>query len=602
MTRAESAVLAAVAAVAASAAASLVLAAAGLHQAAPVVTAVILVATAALVVRQWRTTDRDRTGALLALGAVALGLAMYAPAFPYGSSDRDAGVYAYATYAIARTGSYDVPDPLGALPPGSTLNPILDGQRVPGLHPHGATARPGFFLVEPSLAATAQRVAGDAGRRALNPLTGALALAALALAVRRLASPLAGALAAALLAAGMLVVWQAKVPGPEMLALLGVAGTLLAAATGRDATAGTLTSFVWLTRPEGFLVVLLGLGAGATRRRYVAGLVAALPLPCWQTYAVAGDYATRNGIPPWPLLLVLGGGALATAELVRRGTVRLPDPARWLVPATVAFLALLLLRQALAPDPEPLRPGAAAGGYPPFTIGRVAGLVTWPAIALAVAGIGHVSRTRRWLLLAPALLGAPYLVDPRISPDLMFWGRRFVPLLVPGLAILAAVGATRLKRVFAVPLVAVALVVPLAQSLPLRSHREYAGTLDAARAAAAASGGEQAVYLWVRPSASCCEDAAYLFAGAVWLRYGKASMTVAAGEAEAQARAAAALPQRWPVLVVADGTAPPFAGLTEVAHHAFTTSVWERGGLDRPDAARPVPVEFTVWRYAATPP
>ena len=592
MTRPERAVLAATGAVAASAAVSLVLAALGWHAAAPYLCALVVLGFVATV-----RGERDRTGALLALGALALGLVMYAPAFPYGSSDRDPGVYAYATYAIARTGSYDVPDPLA----GTGLKAVRTGQRVAGVHPRGDTARPGFFLVEPALAATLQRVGGDAARQAMNPAIGALALAALALAVRRLHSTEAAALAVALVAGSMLVVWQAKVPGPEMLAQLGVAGTLLAAATRREASAGALTAFVWLTRPEGVAAVLLGLAAAHRNRRYVLGLAVATPLALWQTYAVAGDYAARNGIPPLPVLLAAAGGVLAVAELARRRGLRAPGP-RVLAAATVAFLAVLLVRQWLAPDPPPLVPGVAVPGYPPYTLTRIAALVSWPAIALAVVGVAAAARQRRWLLLAPALLGAPFLVDPRVSPDLMFWGRRFVPFLVPGIAVLAAVGATRLRRIVAIPLVAVALAVPYSQSVPLRRHREYAGTLDAARVLAGVSRGEQAVYLWVHPPGACCDQAGYLFAGAVWLRYGKASMRVTLPEAEEQARLAAALPQRWPVLLVADGTAPPFAGLVPVLHHAFTTPEWERGGLTVPDTARERRVEVTVWRYAPTPP
>jgi hypothetical protein len=606
VTRAEAAVLTAVAWVAAAATASLVLAVAGVHEAAPYAAAALLLAALVTGTRAVRRAAPDRTGALLVLGAVALGGVMFAPAFPYGSSDRDPGVYTYATYAIARTGSAYVPDPLAHPPPG--LDPILDGQRVPGVHPTGDTALPGFFLTEPAFGATFQRIAGDLGRRLMNPLAGVVALAALGLFVRRLAGPLAAAIAVVVLAGSMIQVWQARVPGPEMLAQAGVAGALLAAALAREsrtaaALSGALTTFVLVARPDGVLAVLAGVAFGWRSRHYLLGLAAAAPVALWQTYLVAGDYAARNGIPPWPVLLALVALAAAGAEAFRRRP-RVPGPAL-LLGLTIAFLALLLLRQLLAPGPPPLRGGYAPKGYAPYTLSRIAGLVTWPALALAVAGVHEAARRRAWLLLVPALLGAPYLVDPRISPDLMFWGRRFVPMLLPGVVVLAAAGAAAAVRTRrAAPLAALALgaavALPYTQSVPLLGHREYDGTRAAVAVAAAASHGEQAVYLWVRPRAECCDEPAYLYAGAVWLRYGKASMTVHPDDAEAQARAA--LPLGWSVLVVAEGTAPPFAGLTAVAHDRRVVPVWERGGLTRPDAARHPVVELTVWRYSATAP
>jgi hypothetical protein len=633
-TRAETGVLAAVAYVAWLACGSLLLAVTGHHStpaaAALAVTGATLAITAAL--RAGRGTTPDRTGALLVLGAAVAGAVMFAPAFPYGSSDRDPGVYAYDAYAIARTGTVHVPDPLADLPAGSTLRPILDGQRVPGMHPErGGTALAGFFATEPALAATAYDLGGGGALRLLGPLLGALALAAFGLAVRRAAGTLAGALTIALLAGDMLDVWQAKTPGPEVLAQAFVAAALLAAVlatslTGRARTAaaalaGALTTAVWVARPDGVLAVGLGAAlaalAYATRRRgvaaYLAGLALPLPLAAWQAYGLAAAYVARNGVPRPATLLGGAAGLVIVAALARAA----PAPDEGYVArvahhvaavAAVTFAGYLLLRQAAAPPPQPLQPGSAPLGWAPYTLWRIAKFFTWPGIVLALGGVVALTRppatARRWLLLAPALLGATYLVDPRNSPDLMFWGRRFVPTLVPGLAILAAAGIAALwqrpvaRRALGVALAVVAVAVPYAQSLPLRTHREYGGTLAAATAAADASRGQQAVYLWVRPGAGCCESPAYLFAGAVWLRYGKASMTVSPAEAEAQAAAAAALPQRWPVLVVGEGAVPPFAGpLTAVGHHVAVVPVWDRGGMRPPLRARQVRVEFTVWRY-----
>jgi hypothetical protein len=577
MTRAEATVLGAAVAFAWAAAVSLVLAAAGVHEAAPYVSLLGLAALAPAA-----RAERDRGSALVVLVAAAVGTLMYVPAYAYGSSDRDPGVYAATTYAIARTGSFYVDDPLAHVP---GLEPTVDGQRLPGLHPHGhSDVLPGFFLTEPSLGATFERAGA---RRLMNPLAGIVAVAAFGLAVRRKAGTGAGVLTVLLVAGTMPQVWQAKVPGPELLAQLGVAGALLAATTRAYTRSGLLTAFVWLARPDGVLLALLGLVAGRRHAAYLRGLALGTPLALWQTYALAGDYATRNGIPPWPLL-----GAAAVAAWLA-GPLALRVLRRHAFAIAVVLVAALLVRQWLAPEPPPLVAYRAVKGYEPYTLSRIAGLVTWPAIVLALLGV-RAARRRAPLLLVPVLLAAPYLVHPRVSPDLMFWGRRFVPLLLPGIAMLAAYAVSR-RRVLAI-LAAVAVVVPYTQSWPLRSHDEYGGGLAAARAAAEVSEPD-AVYVWVRRREPCCDQAAYLFPGLVWLRHGRPGFTVLPEDAALQANLAT---HAGPVYVVADGPEPPFPGLAPVTRYQATLDVWERGGLDRPDRARQVAVDFTVWRYAST--
>lgn len=630
VTRAEAAALAAAGLVVWCAVGALCLAAHGLLSpgAAWVVFATGLALATGTGIYAARRAERDRAGALTLLGALLLGLVMYAPAFPYGSSDRDPGVYTYDTYAIARTHTLHIPDPLGHLPATSTVHPVLDGQRVPGMHPERAgTALAGFFATYPALDALVYDVAGHGGLGLAGPLLGALALAAFGLAVRRATGVLGGALAVALLGGNMLVVWQAKIPGPEVLAECCIGAGLLAAvaaaATGNRwaaTAAGVLTGAVWVVRPDGVIAVVAGVLLAAyvvaTRGRnagaYLLGLAGLVPLAAWQTYGLAAAYSRRNGIPPLAPVAAFAVLVFAVAGLARRVRWRPSERAVHAMRATttigaVAFVGVLLLRKALAPDPQPLVPGGRALGWDPYTMYRVAIFITWPGVLLTLGGVAALTRPplrlARWLLLLPAVLGAVYLVYPHNSPDLMFWGRRFVPEVVPAFAVLGAAGLAALnrgvlRRAVAIGLGAIAVAVPYTQSLPLRSHHEMAGLRAAAQVVAAASGDQQAVYVWVRPGAGCCNEPAYLLAGTVWLRYGKATYTVAPEEAATQAAAAAGLPQHWPVYVVGDGTVPPFDGpLTPVLHHVLYVPVWERGGLRRPDHAQRARVEFTIWRY-----
>ena len=62
------------------------------------------------------------------------------------------------------------------------------------------------------------------------------------------------------------------------------------------------------------------------------------------------------------------------------------------------------------------------------------------AVAALVVGVRARWSAARWVLVLPGLVIAPVLIwEPRIAPDLMWWGRRYVPMVVPTLLLLAAV-------------------------------------------------------------------------------------------------------------------------------------------------------------------
>ena len=69
---------------------------------------------------------------------------------------------------------------------------------------------------------------------------------------------------------------------------------------------------------------------------------------------------------------------------------------------------------------------------------------TWPGLLLALAG-GAALVLRRWvahawIVLTPVLTLLPlYLWHLHNSPYLMWWGRRFVPIMVPSLILLISV-------------------------------------------------------------------------------------------------------------------------------------------------------------------
>src|SRR6266545_4422699 len=96
----------------------------------------------------------DRGGLLLVAGLTLVAGLLFFPGFPYGTGDKDPGVYVEHGIAIARTGSYALDDP------------TLDRSRIPSVTRYS----PG---------------AGFTGLANVAPLAALLAVLALALLVRR---------------------------------------------------------------------------------------------------------------------------------------------------------------------------------------------------------------------------------------------------------------------------------------------------------------------------------------------------------------------------------------------------------------------------------
>ncbi|MGF7233547.1 MAG: hypothetical protein ACQSGP_01100, partial [Frankia sp.] len=255
---------------------------------------------------------------------------------------------------------------------------------------------------------------------------------------------------------------------------------------------------------------------------------------------------------------------------------------------------------------------------------------------LALGGLGLVALRRwsagLWVLATPAgLLLALYAWHTRNSTQLMWWSRRYVPTVLPGVLILVAIAVGAALMALAArrwtgrllvggpALAAAAGLVGffLTTSLPLRHHDELGGsfaiTRQLAALAAPASGAAPApgaapstapgVFLW--PREPCCYSATDLFAGAVWVGRGQQSALLPADGT------------RWPayvgqfvhgfpgspIFVVGAGTARPrLPGrrLTVARRFVTTLPLWQVSDTARPNHAVQVPVDFTVWRLVGT--
>jgi hypothetical protein len=636
--------------------ASLVLATAGVHTLVGVL-AVSLVAGAALVVLVIRLPGRpplrvDALGLLLALGVGLVSAAFAFPGFPYGVVDKDPGVYVVHGQAIARDGSLTYDDEVVErdLP----VTEYTPSARFPGIW-HDAddptTIRPQFFHLFPALLATADDLAGTRGLNNVNSALAVLATMAVALAVRRAFGLAAGGAAGILLATNVLQVWQAKYPTTEVLAQLLLGLALLAAALALETRwrppaflAGLFLSLTFLARPDGVLLVLGGLGAAAAivafagwDRRigwFLAGIAVALPhaaLQAWRwnrVYSDANDVPTARTFVALVVLLAVGVGlwhfvARRPAEALGQRAVECVGGRRLQVAAgvvltagTVVFLWYLWNRETfLGQDLLPYN-DVEIRSYDEINLLRLTWFISLPAVVLLCAGVLVLGvrrwRAVQWLVVLPTVALLPvYLWSARISPRLMWWGRRYVPSALVGMLILVAVALAfawayrgRWWPVLsaAATLAFVGLVVFYgSQALDVRPHRELGGTAGAVQAIADLSGDQQGVYLWAFADDEVTTPGRDLGA-AVWLAHDQISVLLPRRDEAGAVRAVEAYREAYPdqpVFVVTPGDDPPPGELAEVSepvHRLLQTfPMWDETTLSRPVEAGLYGIDLTVW-------
>jgi hypothetical protein len=588
----------------------------------------------------------DKGGLAAVLGCGLLALVMFLPGFSYGVSDKDPGGYVAHAVQIARGGSYSFTDPALADPdlPVTLTSP---GARFPGIwvrNDRTGLMVPQFYHLWTSLLATAYDVAGYGGITAATPLVGVVAVMVLVALLRRVGGVAAAWIGGVLIATNMLQVWQAKYPTSEVFAEAVFVGALFAVVVAAQErwrpaalVAGALAGVGFLNRADGWLIVMLAaavLAVLAVSRRAdgevawgAAGLGLVLPYALWQAYAAARTYTLGNGVPGLRktvlLLALLAIGAVAGRAVLRRpvawlletaGRQRFQRIAGFLVCAFFAvLLAVGFLRPWLFGADHFSYQGKVFRSYDEQNMRRLSWFFTVPGFGLAGLGLAVVAlrrwRTAAWAVVVPTLLLLPvFAYKAHNSTRLMWWARRYVSNVLPGVIVLMALAlgfafawVWRGRRPLRVPalLAAAALTaVFLSQSLPLRSHDEWHGSFGVAERVAALSGDRRGVYLWQR-APYCCAAPTALWATPVWLERGELSVLLPLDRAEQQNYIQAyqrTFPES-PVFVVWTGAEPPrLSDLTPVAHFAGTLPFWEESDVKRPSKPRPIPYEFTVYR------
>jgi hypothetical protein len=590
-------------------------------------------------------------GAVVVVVAAAIGAATLLPGFPYLVGDKDPGVYAAHALAIERTGGTSVPDPVLAAGDELPVTYYLV-HRVPARFPgywvdedQPDRVRPQFFHLLPSLLAVAAGVGGTAALFNLVPVLAVLAVATLGLAVRRVAGTAAGALTAALLLANLMQVWHARHPATEILteAFVAAAGLclVLAVRAGRRplaVLAGLLTAAAFLARPDGLAIVLLAFGAAMALLalrvrpdlglRFFAGLGAGTPYALYQAYGLNRTYLLANDMPDWPVVVGLVVAVSFGAVALRWGADRWGDRARQalgdrdpraLLAGGVAVVAAVGLVLAwFRPDLFDLVMATTLDGrriprLDEYNLRKLSWFVTVPGLVAMWAGLWLALRRRSltalWLAILPgAVLFPLYVWQAHIESRLMWWSRRFVPVILPAMAVLMAVAVAALlahdgRRAKAVRAAGVVLglflvVAPLRQSLEVRGHREYGGSVELLEQIDEVVGPD-ALLLWQLPREGDPFDPSRNLGGPMWFVHDHASALLPEAPTDDDVAAhLAAFPDRRAFAVVrGDEPLPaldryePTVALrvqTALAHLA-------EADFEVPLEAGAIPIDVTVW-------
>ena len=500
---------------------------------------VILGAFGACAVAAWafsrRSKSRTRAGwwDLASLGLVAGVFALYAHPAEYVLKDRDPGVYTVVAAKLARAGELISRDPLvDAVAP---FHEFEHGVKYDGFFIHaGDLVVPQFFPGPFVWLGLGNLADGIWGGLYVVPVFGALAVGVVFVLGGGLFGKWAGLVGAALLAVGYAQVWWARYPSSEVIAQFFILAGLWAAirfvrggGTGTGVLAGALLGGATLVRIDAFLAVL-----------FVPALVfhealLGRPFRRWASICV-------------PLLL-MGGAAMLYAGTVGRSYLDLihelhvPDFALRLSPYLLAFAvvattvawttrrkwsgsyerllvlhgrgisllaALALLGASLwsyfiLPEPWeglPERWGGVADRMADFDAydRQVAVRAVWfltPAVAVLgmlgfVLAAYRLNGARVLLLGAVLAFGSLYVALPNVAPDLPWATRRFVPVVFPGLCLLAGyaiveagrtLGYVRGVRVGAFcsgALAVIALAWSVYVAWPIYGVRELAGAVE----------------------------------------------------------------------------------------------------------------------------
>jgi dolichyl-phosphate-mannose-protein mannosyltransferase len=472
-----------------------------------------------------------------ALVVLALALALQTRPSEYVVGGRDPGAYIAGMALIARTGGVAYVDPVVLSIPRADVGlfyrahgPWGRFMGMPLESPESGRVVPEFFHLFPAFGAYLFAALGVRGALAAACVFGVLGTMAVLLAWRRVFGTAVGWIAAVLLAINVIQVWFGRYPVAEPMSQFLVFLALWAFARWEERgsamfglLAGTALGLTLLVRIDNVLV-LVPLGLYLLVRRAQGTLpwsrarTIVLPVLVLAGHALAHAalFARKYVLsvvnrpywqqPSW-VWLALVAAVVAVLLVAHRFE---PRVVRWMdahgpllrrgVSAGVVVLALYayFLRPLLSAwaggdgntgPPLAHRGGLTALGFDHLaahdaqSLVRLGWFVTWPVLALAVAGCVWLLRRweGRWLfpMLVAGTYSLFYLYKIRIQNDYYFAMRRFMPVVVPSLLALAAVALValwargRAGRVLSGLLATTVAVLFLRDTLPLATYRDW---------------------------------------------------------------------------------------------------------------------------------
>lgn len=483
------------------------------------------------------TARRVSFTAVVPVLLIVLGVFRFFPPAEYVIGGKDPGVYMNEGIQIAQRGGLVIRDPLvAAVPP--FARPLF-------FPPYGQTAYDslrfmGFFISDldtgsvvgqfphlfPASIAVGYGIDGLTGARRTVGVWAVLGLLAVYFAGVRVIGRTAATAAAALLALNIIQVWFAKYPNAELVMQGLLFAALLANARAHvdgdrffAPVAGFLLGLLLFVRFDAVLAIA-GVGGALVlgscngqrlRASFVLTLAAVSALASLYLLGPMRAYADRpiiflQTLPAWESAILAAVALAGGAVVVWRARVSAPSPAanRW-APVMIAGAVWLLAVYALVfryqagklavHDADALR--TFTNYY-----------VTLPALIAALIGLALAAR--RWFWRDPALIvtvlvfACFFFYKIRIVPEHFWMARRFLPVILPGVLLLAsaaALGGIRPSRNAAGmirTLVRVVFVAVLAfqyarASRPVMNHVEYAGLIPRLEQLAATIGDDDLV-------------------------------------------------------------------------------------------------------------